>query len=260
MGSKGDCRSAFPADSAGRVSQTRGDDRAIIMLTRAPFDGTGKTRMAAVLDAAQRDALGQAMLADEAATLCSLGYPLFVYCAPVGFEPLMRGLVGDEAALLPQVGDTLDQRMANAFRDVFERGYATCVLVGSDIPELSAASVEAAFDALDTCDAAFAPTFDGGYCLVALRNPAAVAHEGSAEGATASLLSAAFPPITYGADTVFDHVMASLEEAGFACRTLKPCFDLDTPDDLRKFLARNAGDSHLHTYRFVFSVLGSSVS
>lgn len=259
MGSRG-CHLAFPTDSTGRVSRVCGDERAVILLTRAPFDGAGKTRMAGVLNAAQRDALGQAMLADEAEALRSLGYPLFVYCVPVGFELPMRELVGDKAVLLPQAGDTLGQRMANAFFDVFEQGYATCVLVGSDIPELSAALVEAAFDALGTCDAAFAPTFDGGYCLAALRNPAEVVDGANAEGAMASLLGAAFPAMAYGTDTVFAHVVASLEEAGFACQVLEPCFDLDTPDDLREFLARNAGGSRLRTYQLVSRILGSSAS
>jgi rSAM/selenodomain-associated transferase 1 len=259
MGSR-DCRPAFTTDSMGCVSRTCGDGRAVILLTRAPFDGAGKTRMASVLNAAQRDALGQAMLADEAEALRSLGCPLFVYCTPAGFESKMRALVGEQAVLLQQCGGTLEQRMANAFRDAFERGYAACVLVGSDAPELSAASVEAAFDALDTCDAALAPTFDGGYCLAALRNPAKVVDEADAEGAMAGLLGAAFPAMAYGTDTVFAHVVSSLEKAGFACQVLEPCFDLDTPDDLREFLARNAGSSRLRTYQLVSRILGPSVS
>ena len=259
MGSRG-CHWAFQTDSPGRISRACGDGRAIILLTRAPFDGAGKTRMADVLNVAQRDALGQAMLADEAATLRSLGCPLFVHCTPSGFESKMRTLVGEQAVLLQQCGDTLDQRMSNAFRDAFEQGYAACVLVGSDIPELSAALVEEAFDALDTCDAAFAPTFDGGYCLVALRNPAEVVDGANAEGAMASLLGAAFPAMAYGTDTVFAHVVASLEGAGFACRVLEPCFDLDTSDDLCEFLARNAGGSRLRTYQLVSRILGSSAS
>lgn len=44
------------------------------------------------------------------------------------------------------------------------------VIVGSDIPDLSAADVRAAFDALGRADLVFGPASDGGYWLVGARD------------------------------------------------------------------------------------------
>jgi glycosyltransferase A (GT-A) superfamily protein (DUF2064 family) len=43
------------------------------------------------------------------------------------------------------------------------------VIVGSDIPEIDAAAIRAAFAALRSHDAVFGPAIDGGYWLVGLR-------------------------------------------------------------------------------------------
>lgn len=74
-------------------------------------------------------------------------------------------------ARLPQGRGDLGARMHRACRR-FRRGRV--VLVGSDIPDLRAADVVAAFRALGRADAVFGPAADGGYWLVGLsaRRPA----------------------------------------------------------------------------------------
>ena len=74
-------------------------------------------------------------------------------------------------ARVPQGGGDLGRRMHRACRRFRNR---RVVLVGSDIPDLSAADAVAAFRALGRADAVFGPAADGGYWLVGLspRRPA----------------------------------------------------------------------------------------
>jgi rSAM/selenodomain-associated transferase 1 len=65
----------------------------------------------------------------------------------------------------------LGQRMARAMGRFPNR---PVVLIGSDIPDLSAAHIDQAFDALGRGDLTFGPAVDGGYWLVGARDAAMV--------------------------------------------------------------------------------------
>ena len=71
-----------------------------------------------------------------------------------------------EVALVPQGGGDLGERMTRAFT-ALPPGPA--LLIGSDIPAITAAHVAAAFAALGRHDAVFGPAEDGGYWLVGQR-------------------------------------------------------------------------------------------
>ncbi len=66
----------------------------------------------------------------------------------------------------PQGAGDLGARMGRAFRTLPPGPLA---IVGTDIPDLGAAHVAAAFDALGDNDAAMGPCPDGGYYLIALK-------------------------------------------------------------------------------------------
>ena len=52
---------------------------------------------------------------------------------------------------------------------VLEKGYDSCVLIGTDIPELKCSDLEYAFRLLDVNDVVFGPTVDEGYYLVGMK-------------------------------------------------------------------------------------------
>ncbi len=66
-----------------------------------------------------------------------------------------------------QHGHDLGARMANALRTA-PRG--PVLLVGSDVPGITADGIARAFHALQSADAVFGPARDGGYWLVGIRN------------------------------------------------------------------------------------------
>ncbi len=59
--------------------------------------------------------------------------------------------------------------MYQAIEYVLEKGYDSCVLIGTDIPELKCSDLEYAFRLLDVNDVVFGPTVDEGYYLVGMK-------------------------------------------------------------------------------------------
>jgi rSAM/selenodomain-associated transferase 1 len=76
---------------------------------------------------------------------------------PTGFE------------VLPQRGDGLDERLANAFADVGEAAF----LVGMDTPQITPAQLAASYRELfdESVDAVLGPALDGGWWGIGLREP-----------------------------------------------------------------------------------------
>jgi uncharacterized protein len=68
-----------------------------------------------------------------------------------------------------QGGGDLGQRMARSFR-AMPKG--AVVIVGADIPEISAGRIARAFAALGSADIVFGPARDGGYWLIGARGAA----------------------------------------------------------------------------------------
>jgi hypothetical protein len=67
-----------------------------------------------------------------------------------------------------QNGVDLGERMSNAFRDGFNDGYENIILIGSDLPNISAEIIQGGFNALKSSDVVFGPAEDGGYYLVGM--------------------------------------------------------------------------------------------
>ena len=65
-----------------------------------------------------------------------------------------------------QYGETLGDRMKNAFHDGFKAGYENIILIGSDLPSLTVSIINKGFDALENNEVVFGPAEDGGYYLV----------------------------------------------------------------------------------------------
>jgi rSAM/selenodomain-associated transferase 1 len=113
----------------------------------------------------------------------------------------------------------LGARMARACRR-FPHG--NVAVVGCDIPEVTAADITAAFDALGRADAVFGPAADGGYWLVALapRRPAAP-----------------FAAVRWSSEHALADTLANFRRHKVA--TLRTLHDVDTPADWRLWRDRS---------------------
>ena len=68
-----------------------------------------------------------------------------------------------------QQGSDLGQRMANAFKDGFEKGFERIMIIGSDMYDLNLQDLEEAFLALEKDDFVVGPALDGGYYLLGMK-------------------------------------------------------------------------------------------
>lgn len=198
---------------------------AVLVMARAPWPGTVKTRLTPMLGAGGCARL-QASLIRRTAALAETAAPGACY---VAFDPpdagnMLADLVPAGVALLAQRGADLGQRMAAAADDVFELRAGPLVVVGTDVPTLTAADLRAAFDALAAgLDLVLGPARDGGYYLVGLSRP------------LPGLF--AIDPTLWGGDRVLAATVAAAADAGLDAALLDLRGDLDTPADAWALLA-----------------------
>ncbi len=122
-----------------------------------------------------------------------------------------QGLADLRTPLIAQGKGDLGQRMSRAF----DQGIR--ILVGTDIPGMTAGYVEGALDALACADVVLGPTEDGGYCLIGMNS--------------------AHPELFDGIDWGTDSVLASTLHAArdLRVRLLDELWDVDEVDDLARW-------------------------
>ncbi|UCD61375.1 MAG: TIGR04282 family arsenosugar biosynthesis glycosyltransferase [Flavobacteriaceae bacterium] len=69
-----------------------------------------------------------------------------------------------------QKGKDLGERMYNAFKSGFQKGYQKIVIIGSDIYDLNTETIEEAFAKLEDADYVIGPAEDGGYYLLGMKS------------------------------------------------------------------------------------------
>lgn len=114
----------------------------------------------------------------------------------------------------------LGRKMHMAIEKVLGEGYPRAVLVGVDIPGLSAEIIAKALKLLERCDAVFGPACDGGYYLVGLKSPS----------------EEIFTGIEWSTETTLKQTVAKAESAGLKVEFTDTLSDIDRPEDLEKLL------------------------
>jgi glycosyltransferase A (GT-A) superfamily protein (DUF2064 family) len=137
------------------------------------------------------------------------------------------GQLGAERVLLQGPGG-LGLRLARQLLSAQRAGVGRLVLIGSDLPELSAADLDAAFQALARVPLVFGPARDGGYWLIGLRLAG-----GGLLPLQRRLLAGDQQAIPWGGAEVLAASLAVAERAGLATELLAERADLDRPGDLR---------------------------
>jgi rSAM/selenodomain-associated transferase 2/rSAM/selenodomain-associated transferase 1 len=136
-----------------------------------------------------------------------------------GNQRKMRQWLGPDAIYSSQSQGTLGNRMLKAFEEVFQQGCRRVVLIGSDIPELTKDHLTKAFDALNEHDLVLGPSTDGGYWLVGMKSPIDI-----------------FLGIDWGTNAVLNQTLETAGRAGLKTCLLDPLTDIDTFDDLKKWI------------------------
>ncbi|MCH1867500.1 DUF2064 domain-containing protein [Nocardioides sp. CFH 31398] len=197
-----------------------------LVLAKAPVAGAVKTRLGADIGLDEAAEAAAAALLDTlractdafGADRCHLALAGDLAEAVRG-EELTAAIDGWHVA--PQRGDGLGERIAAAHEDaaraMAQRGTGgTTVQIGMDTPQVTGAALRAAADALGSADAALGPAEDGGWWVLALRDPAG-----------AGLLA----PVPMSTPTTYDDTHAALVAGGLTVADLPVLRDVDTVAD-----------------------------
>lgn len=189
---------------------------ALAVMLKAPVPGFVKTRMVPPLTPEQASRLYECLVRDTFASLASLN-GVDIYAAYLGSPDAVAALVPDGVELFNQCGEGLGERMHDALRRLFERGYARCGVVGSDLPDLPAQYVLDAFALIeDGENLVLGPADDGGYYLAASDAP----------------YEQVFTSIRYSTPTVLERTIEKAGENSIKTALVRPWHDVDTMEDL----------------------------
>lgn len=184
----------------------------VALFARFPEPGRAKTRLIPALGAAGAAALHRRLTERALGTLRASLLPFEL--RHTGAPPAaFRAWLGKDIPLADQGEGDLGVRMARAAADT------PAILVGSDLPDLAPRHLRAAAAALDTQPAAIGPAEDGGYWLLALREP----------------MPFLFEPMAWGTGTVFADTMTRFAAHGVVPAVLERLADLDRPEDLARW-------------------------
>jgi rSAM/selenodomain-associated transferase 1 len=191
-------------------------------MARAP-SAVGKTRLAPHFSAARLAALRSALLADtldvvaRAARLAASDAVIFF--TPADGEIEIEALTNAFPRVCQSEGD-LGERMRSALEHLIGRGgYGAALLVGADIPFLSATHIVEAREMLQAHGGVvLGPADDGGYYLIGMTK----------------LHGALFEQIEWSTATVLTDTLRSADRLGIEARLIGSTYDVDTIDDLRR--------------------------
>lgn len=192
---------------------------ALVLFGRAPSSPDAKTRLRDAPPGAAR-----ALFLDTLDVASRLTAADLIICfTPPEAAIEMRTLAPGAEDCLVQRGADLGERMAAAFTDLFARGYARVLLIGTDLPTLPLSHLQTAERWLASGEAGvvLGPADDGGYYLIGLTSPR----------------RELFERIAWSTPRVFEETAAAARRAGLTLRCVPVWRDIDSLDDLRR-LAR----------------------
>ena len=215
--SKPAANAAEPAAPAAAVA------RQLLVFARPPVLGRVKTRLAATLGPAQALRVYRRLLALTQQAVAAAALPATVWLAEA---PAAEALTTDAVPELPEwpglpwhlqtPAHDLGGRLAEAFAGAFAAGATQAAVIGTDCPGLTAAHLTQAFDELAAHDLVLGPAADGGYYLLALRQPQ----------------PALFQSIAWSSPTVLAETLAHAATLGLRVHLLPVLSDVDTEEDL----------------------------
>jgi rSAM/selenodomain-associated transferase 1 len=196
----------------------------VAVFARYPVAGEVKTRLSPALPRALAAELYAAMLGDALDSAGDAGAgPPILYWASKPREPGSFP-VAPRVVVRSQRGLDLGERLTAAFADLLTSPGDRAVVIGADCPDLAPEVIRAALAALGRQDVVLGPAQDGGYYLIGLRSKA----------------PALFQGIDWGTGTVLSRTLERAAQAGLAVELLGTLGDIDTPEDVARFVARRS--------------------
>lgn len=191
----------------------------IVIFAKAPLAGFAKTRLIPALGAQRATDLAQRMLAHTLREALAAAIGSVELCVTPSATDTAWQFLGAPAAVQwsNQAEGDLGARMAPPAQRVIDGG-ASVLLIGTDCPELNAARLRQAADALRHADATMYPTSDGGYALLGLNR----------------FHPLLFREIAWSTPSVAYSTLCRITNLGWTVQKLDTLHDIDEPADLSR--------------------------
>ena len=106
--------------------------------------------------------------------------------------------------------------MKNAFHDGFSAGFERIVIIGSDLPDISAKLIDKSFQSLSLMDTVIGPASDGGYYLLGIKK----------------MITELFENVNWSTREVLETTLERLTKKKESYFLLETKNDIDTMEDL----------------------------
>ncbi len=191
----------------------------LIIFTRYPEPGKTKTRLIPSLGADGAAGIHRQMT-ERTLTLARQLRSYRPVSIEVRYEGGNRDLVkqwlGPDITYRRQGSGDLGERMARAFNEAFQAGLDRVVLVGTDVPSITARILLTAFKNLSYRDMVLGPARDGGYYLIGLRRDC----------------PQLFVDMPWGTERVLEKTTQIADGLGLSKVHVDTLDDVDRPEDL----------------------------
>jgi len=196
--------------------------RQVILFGRYPVPGLTKTRLIPALGTLAAADLQRRLTEQAVAGLAgNCTAPLSFAFTGGTREQVRRWLGRFKIQAVAQPEGDLGRRMRRVLDQALDKGARQAVLVGTDVPGLTAGHVRMAFEALAGHDLVLGPSADGGYWLVGCRRPLDL-----------------FDGIAWGTPEVLARTLAAAQKQGLSTALLPELQDIDTEADLKRWQPR----------------------
>jgi rSAM/selenodomain-associated transferase 1 len=196
----------------------RPEKNKLIIFVKYPEPGRVKSRIASEIGA-EKAAGVYSLMAEtiiEKVSKTDAHETIIFFDPPEREKEIIAWLGNSVRSYEHQRGTTIGDKMSNAFLSGFSSGAEKAVLIGTDIPEITADTVRAAFKGLDETDVVLGPAEDGGYYLIGLRQPE----------------PRLFSGISWSTNVVLAQTIDRIEELSLEYYQLETLRDIDTYDDI----------------------------
>jgi len=196
----------------------------LIVFTRFPEPGQTKTRLIPALGGQGAAALQRQMTEHLISTAVKTIQPREMTLEvrhEGGNAALMRSWLGGQFIYRAQGSGDIGRRMARAFEEAFQTETERAVIVGSDIPGISAEIIRHAFEELKKRDLVLGPAKDGGYYLIGMQRAASL-----------EAIPRLFSDIKWGSREVIFQTLKAAKSLGLRFVLLEKLEDIDRLEDL----------------------------
>ena len=189
---------------------------AIIIFVRKPELGKVKTRLAAGIGDENALKVYKELLLHTCTITKDLPLDKFAFYNELVSEADLWSKNGFNRN--QQLGNTLGEKMENAFKSLFSIGYKKITIIGSDCFELDESLISKAFDQLDQYDVVIGPANDGGYYLLGM----------------SKFYPFLFRNKKWSTDSVCSDTLKDIQEHNLSCFQLPMLTDVDNEEDYNK--------------------------